>query len=280
MLFRQLPQAEKIFGAGHEDAAFALDALDENSNRLGRDRGLDGGEVVERYMREARQERLEAVLDFLLPGRGERGHGPAVKGIRRGDDFVAALIGVRGMAELPRHLDQRFVRFGTAVAEKNFSGPGQLDDPLRELSLPLVVIKIGTMDKAIGLLVQCFFDRGMRVAEAADGDARPEVEVLVALVVPHVGALAFNEREAPIDRGHDVLVVERLSLRARGSLRRGGKGGRFRGGESFDGHGEIIEEMGGGVNKTLGRFSVAAARWAAVVLPFRPRYFPLIWPDV
>ena len=82
MLPGQLPQAEQIFRRGDEDAAFALDAFDLHRDGLRRDGGLDRGEIVEGHVDEARQQRLEAVLDFVLPGGGERRHGPAMKRIR------------------------------------------------------------------------------------------------------------------------------------------------------------------------------------------------------
>ena len=56
-------------------------------------------------------------------------------------------------------------------------------------------------------------DRGVRVAERVDGDAADEVEVLVAVGVPHLGAGAAHEWEP----GGAVVVHER-ALPAGGEL--------------------------------------------------------------
>jgi hypothetical protein len=66
-----------------------------------------------------------------------------------------------------------------------------------------------------GLPGQRFPDRGMRMAEAADRDAAAEVEIFPALVVPDMPALAVRQRQTPVDRRHDIPVIERLDLRAR-----------------------------------------------------------------
>ena len=78
-----------------------------NGNGLGCNGGLDGGDVVEGNVKEAGQKRIEADLDLVLPGRRKRRHGPAMKRIFRGDDFVPAGV----VAEFPGHLDQGFVGF-------------------------------------------------------------------------------------------------------------------------------------------------------------------------
>ena len=59
----------------------------------------------------------------------------------------------------------------------------------------------------------------MGMAEAAHGDAGAEVEILPALVVPDIPALAFHEGERPDRRRYDVLIIKRLDFGARGSLR-------------------------------------------------------------
>ena len=127
------------------------------------------------------------------------------------------------MTKFPRQLDQRFIGFRAAVAEKDFSAPpGQPDDPLREPALPFIVIVIRTVNEDLGLAAQRFPDRGMRMTQAVDRDTAAQVEIFPALVVPDMAALAPRQREPPVHGRHDILVIERLNLRAQGCLRGGG----------------------------------------------------------
>ncbi len=236
----QFPQAKKVFRRGCEDAALALDALDQHGDGLRRDRGLDRGQIVVGNMGKAGEQRIETVLDLLLTRGGEGRHRPAMERIERGDDFVPARTATAAgsVAEFPRQLDQRLVGFRAAVAEKDLARPGQPDDPLRQPPLPFVVIEIGAVNQHLGLLREGFPDCGVRMAETAHRDTAAEVEIFPALVIPDVPPPAPGQREAPVDCRHDVLIVERLDLRARGRLRMGrlGRGRRFHGQGRFDRH--------------------------------------------
>lgn len=126
------------------------------------------------------------------------------------------------MAELAAKFDQRFIGFGAAIAEENFTGTGELDNPLCEPALPFVVVKIGAVDEDIGLPRQCFPDRGVSVAQAVDRDAATEVEIFPALIIPGMPAFAVRDGEATIGRCNDVLIVKLLDFRAHRCLCRSG----------------------------------------------------------
>ena len=114
-LVAQRAQAEQIFRRGGRDAAFALHAFDHDGDGRGRNRVARGFQIIERNVPEARHHRLKTFFDLVLAGGGDAGERPAVKGIRRGQNFKPAFV----VAEFPRELEQAFVRLRAAVGEKN-----------------------------------------------------------------------------------------------------------------------------------------------------------------
>src|SRR5207249_10918640 len=96
------------------DAAFALDAFDQDRRRRGRKRRADSVEVVVGHLAEARNHRLEALLDLLLSGGGNASEGAAMKRVESGDDLEPAVV----VTELAGEFEETFVGLGAAVAEK------------------------------------------------------------------------------------------------------------------------------------------------------------------
>src|SRR5262249_14759321 len=104
------------------------------------------------------------------------------------EDLVALALLAAGFlhAVQPRELDHALVGLGAAVAEKDAARPGVADESPRELALAGVAEKIADVNELAGLPLHRGDPVRMAVAERADGDARREIEVTVARVVPHL----------------------------------------------------------------------------------------------
>ena len=161
-----------------------------------------GCQIVERNVPETRHRRLKTFFHFVLAGGGDAGERPAVKGIRRGQNFKPAFV----VAEFPRELEQAFVRLRAAVAEKNFARADAFDDFGGEPALRLGEIQIGNVDEFFGLLDERLGDGRMRVAEAAHGDAAAEIEIAFAGDIKNIAARAVAQDEFKASvAGHDVF---------------------------------------------------------------------------
>ena len=204
-LVAQLPQAEQIFRRGGRDAAFALHAFDQDGDGRGRNRVPRGVQIVERNVPETRRHRLEPFFHLVLAGGGDAGERPAMKGIRRRENFKPALV----VAEFPGQLEQTFIRLRAAVGEKAFARADALDDFSREPALRLGEIQIRDVNQFFRLLHQRLRDGRVRVAEAANGDAAAEVEVAFAGDIENVAASAVAQREIKASvAGHDVFAEQ------------------------------------------------------------------------
>jgi len=87
-----------------------------------------------------------------------------VKRIDGSDDFESAVV----VAKFSRQLEQTFVRFDAAVAEKAFAGPDEIHQRLRQASLGLVIVIIRSMDELAGLRYQGLSKSGVRMAKGVD----------------------------------------------------------------------------------------------------------------
>ena len=161
-----------------------------------------GVQIVERNVPEAGHHRLKTFFDFVLAGGGDAGERPAVKGIRRRQNFKPAFV----VAEFARELEQAFVRLRAAVGEKAFARADAFDEFGGEPALRLGEIKIRDVDQLFRLLDERLGDGRMRVAEAADGDAAAEIQIAFAGDIKNVAAraVAQDEFKAPV-AGHDVF---------------------------------------------------------------------------
>ena len=114
---------------------------------------------------------------------------------------MAVILGV-----LAGELDLAFVGLGAGVGKEDLIKAAVLDDELRGLDGGLIVEVVGAVEDGLRTLLQALDDGGMAVAETVDGDAADEVEVLVAVLVEDVDALAALHGD-----GHtDVVAVEVL----------------------------------------------------------------------
>src|SRR5262245_15598445 len=105
MLIAQIPQRFQELRRAGTYPAFALNRLDQDRRSLRSDGALDRLDVVERHLIEAVDDGAEAFQIFLLPARGERRQGTAVKRARESDDAITFRAAVDRM-EFARGLDR------------------------------------------------------------------------------------------------------------------------------------------------------------------------------
>ena len=103
--------------------------------------------------------------------------------VERGDDLASPPGLLRTVT--PRQLDGRFVGLGAAVAEEHPVGEGMVAEHLGQPGLGLDVIEVRDVDQGPHLLRYRLGHGRVAVAETVDGDAGDEVQILLAVRVPH-----------------------------------------------------------------------------------------------
>ena len=112
-----------------------------------------------------------------------------------------------------RELDHRLVRFGAAVAEEDAVGEAQPGQFLGQAHLRLGEVEIRRVPEELRLLEHCIAHLRIRVPYRDGGDAADEVEVPLAVRVPHLRPFAAHQRD-----GLRPVVLEEHLLRAVGQL--------------------------------------------------------------
>ncbi len=85
---------------------------------------------------------------------------------------------------------------------------GQLEELLGEGDLRLGGEEVGDVAERLELLCHGLEDRGVCMAQRVDGDAAEQVEVLLAVGIPDVGALAaYQHGLRRPERVHDGALV-------------------------------------------------------------------------
>ena len=207
-LIAELAEAGQVAVVGHDDAALALDGLDEHGGRPAVDGALEGLQVVVGDVLEAGGKRLEAVVVLLLGGRRHRGQRPAVEAAVHADD-VAAVASAVLLGPLPGELDGRLVGLRARVREEDPVRERMVAEQGRKLRLLGDMEDVRDVHEGGRLLPQRSHDLGMAMPERGDGDAAREVEVLLAVRVPHAQALASHQcHRLPLGEGHEPRVRE------------------------------------------------------------------------
>ena len=209
LLVAQVAQALEELLAGGADAALALDGLGEDGANVVAHLLLHGLQVVELSIAEALGQGGEplGVVDDLLAGGGGGGQSTAVEGLQHGDDHIAL-----GMAVVHRvltgQLDLTLVGLGAGVGEEDLLEAAVLADQLADLNGGLIVVVVGAVHHVLGA-VQRLHDGGMVVAQAVDGDAAHEVQILVVVQIPDPAALAAVHHD-----GHSGVVAIQIFIRS------------------------------------------------------------------
>ena len=205
LLVAQVTQALQELLGSRTHAALALDGLGQDGADVFIHDVLDGLEVVELGIAEAGGQGLEVAVDGILTGGRASREGAAVEGVlHRDDDEALGMAVILGV--LAGELDLAFVGLGAGVGKEDLIKAAVLDDELRGLDGGLIVEVVGAVEDGLRTLLQALDDGGMAVAETVDGDAADEIEVLVAVLVEDVDALAALHGD-----GHtDVVAVEVL----------------------------------------------------------------------
>ena len=130
-----------------------------------------------------------------------------------GDEVVLAVAAVR-LAVLAGDLDGGLVGLRAGVAEEDALEVADLAEFRRQLGLRGGQVQVGRVDQRRRLLLDGPDEARVAVAEAVDGDAGQEVQILLALGVVQPRALSAHKRHGQAGVGvHDVGVVQRLDLR-------------------------------------------------------------------
>ena len=93
-----------------------------------------------------------------------------MKRVLRADHLVALALFAAGFLDAvePGQLDQRFVGFGPAVAEKHPAGAGVADETLRELALKRMAVEIADVNERAGLSLHGGDPARVAMAEGID----------------------------------------------------------------------------------------------------------------
>jgi hypothetical protein len=98
------------------DAGFALDRLQHDRDRLGRDQPLDGLDVIELRFGKTRDLGLEKALEGLLARRRHGRERAAMEAADKGDDLMRPVLVER--TEFAHELDRAFIGFGAGIGKE------------------------------------------------------------------------------------------------------------------------------------------------------------------
>ena len=180
------------------DAALALDGLEHDGGRLLAHHRLELLDVVVVDVVKAVRQRAEAFVVLRLARRRQRCDRTAVEAVPGRDDL--GFLRVELMRVLARDLDGALIRLSARVAEERLVEAREFDELRRCVGLRLRVVEVRAVDELLRLLGDGRDERFVVMAEHVHSDAAEKVEVLLAVVVPEVRALAVVQ--------HDLVAVE------------------------------------------------------------------------
>ena len=197
----------EVVGGRHDDAGLPLHRLEDDRGDGVVDGGRERGHVVVRHEGDVARQGLERLAVGGLGREGQRAHGAAVEGALGGDEPGAA--GPAG------ELERGLVGLGAGVAEEDTRvvGPAEeADEALGQGDLWLGGEEVGHVAERAELGGDGLDEGGVGVAEGVDGDAAEQVDVLLAVGVPHVRALPAGEgqhgRAEGVHHGAGVAVLD------------------------------------------------------------------------
>ena len=137
----------------------------------------------------SRRDGLEELLIVWLTGRRHIGHGAAMERVQ-GSDNLKGAVAVLGSVPAGQ-LHGPFVCLGPAVAEEHLVQGRVLDQYLCKLKLRDRVELIGSLEKRPRLLGDRVCNRLIGVPSVVHGPAGREIQVLLAIYVPYLRAVAL-----------------------------------------------------------------------------------------
>ena len=133
------------------DAAFAEDGFKHDGAGAVVDGSAQRVDVIARDKLHLFEQRLESLAVFVLPGQRHGAKGSSV--IRTFESHQLALgLASRAVSCQPGEFDGSLDGLGAAVREESTVQAGELAELLGQASLKLVVVEIGKVDGASGLL--------------------------------------------------------------------------------------------------------------------------------
>ena len=238
LLVAEVGDGAQIVVGGRPDAALALDALEhDGADGAAAGSGVLHGlaqrvDVVEVNGGKARRQRLEALVEDVLTGGGERGQRAAVEALVGAHDTRGAV--ELDLAPAAGDLDGALVCLGARVTKEHAPGGagGALDvaglvghrgeqagDGLCRLVAVLDVEVVAHLPEPLGLVAHGGHDGRMAVTQAGAANAAKEVQVVLAGGVSEHGALCRDELHGQAAVGvHEVGLVGRDDV--------GGNGGK------------------------------------------------------
>src|SRR5579862_676498 len=218
---------------GGSDAALALDRLQQDGRGAWRNRGEKRGRVIERHLDESLDHRLKTFLNFILPRGGDaRERAPMERLVEsddletvplRGDQLANGMVRRRRLAlvaKFARDLVERLIGLSAAVAKENFPCMSNVaHQALRQERLRSRVIKIRCVNEGAKLLRQRRDHPRMAVPDGTDRNARAEIEIFIARLIPNACPLPPRKPkvEAPVVRHHVLFIQLQCLLRIHAS---------------------------------------------------------------
>ena len=199
-----LPHPAQVVGRRHHHAVLALHRLQQHGGGALAGGAADGLHVAEGHPHEAGGKRLEGGAVALYPAGGHRGQGAPVEGAVGHDDLVGAVAVVAAPA--PGQLDGRLHRLRPRVAEEGAVHPRRPAEEFGQLHLGHRVEQVGDVHQGAALFGEGLHHHRVAMAQADGGDARHQVQVATAAVVPDVAPLAPHQhhRLAPEEGEHEL----------------------------------------------------------------------------
>jgi hypothetical protein len=163
-LLGDAPEAGQKAGRGRQNATFPLYRLHDDGGQVRTHRSLHRPEVPIGQMRDAAVVRAESLAVLGATGHGQRAQGATVERFFESDDAIAIFLPLQ-IEMVSSELEQRFVGFGSRVAEKCSTHPCSAAELSRQEDVGLVVEVIGHVNEAAHLFGDGGHVTRMRVSE-------------------------------------------------------------------------------------------------------------------
>ena len=207
----QLAGRLQVSGGQLTHPGLALNGFDDECRHIRPQRGAQGLDVAGGDELDSSGQRLEGLAVGGLVGQGQRAHGPAVEGVLEGQDA-----GAPAPAVAAGDLEGGLIGLGAGVGQEDAGvvsgtvGEGEPDELLGEADLGGGGEEVRHVPQLGELLGDGPDDRGVRMAQAVDGDACQQVDVLLTVGVPDVGVPPPDQDPARGAEGvHDGVGVAR-----------------------------------------------------------------------